>query len=147
MDRGRVMSKNQERADAVVALLIERKNEGVTSDFVQVELGCGRRQALRAMQKARFQLADEGKRVSYAVATNGYTVALEGNGTERTQSYVTRSQAIISQRRNAGRIMAPSVDHGRSSKAERAIANWAMADQMAAEADQIKLDTLKELLS
>lgn len=144
MDRGRMMSANVERAEAVAEFLRVRKN--VTTDFVCKNLRCGRGQARRAIRTARFMLADEGKRLSYATRANDYTVSLEGSGVDRTRSYITRSQTIITQRRNAARVMGPSVDHGSSSKSERAIASWALADQMAAEADQIRLNTLKELL-
>lgn len=140
-----MMSANAERADAVVELLRTRKN--VTAEFVSKTLRCGRGQARRAIRTARFILADEGKRVSYGTRANNYAVTVEGSAIDRTKSYVTRSQGIITQRRNAARVMGPSVDHARSSKSERAIASWALADQMTAEADQIRLDTLKDLLA
>lgn len=137
------MGINRDRAEAVKQLLKEWE---VTTEFVQDQLGCGRGQALRAIRSARAGLADDGKRVSYATANNGYTVAVEGNAADRTLSYVARQQSIVTQRRNAAHVMAASVDHGRSSKVERALGLMAMADQQQAEADQIRLEALKGLL-
>jgi len=139
-----MMGAIRERVDKVKELLVDWN---VTTEFVQAEIGCGAGQARRAIRLARIELAEEGKRVSYAVPANGYTVTMEGDGVERTRSYVTRSQSIITQRLNHADVVGPSVDHGRSSKIERAISSFAMADGLAAQADQIRLSTLKELLT
>lgn len=137
------MGVNRDRAEAVKQLLKEWE---VTAEFVQERLGCGHGQALRAIKTARFDLAAAGKRCSYANAANDYTVAVEGDAADRTRSYVVRQQSIITQRRNAAHVMAASVDHGHSSKIERTLGLFAMADQQQAEADQIRLEAFKGLL-
>lgn len=141
------MGVNQDRTEAVYLLLLNDKKDRVDAEFVQGYLRCGRGQARRAIQKARLRLAEEGKRVSYATASNGYKVRVDGDADERARSYVTRMQSIITQRINAGIVMAPSADHGKSTKEERFLGQHALADQRQAEADRIRLEAIKELLS
>ncbi len=129
---------------AVVRELAEEYT--ITTEFVMDELGCGRGQALRAIRQARADGAEDGERWSYAVGGNQYEVERNGAAPDRVRSYTTRLQSIVSQRKNAGKVMAASVDYGRASKLERAVAQMGMADQVQAEADEIRLRALKELL-
>lgn len=138
------MGANADRAAATMQLLTEY--ESVDTEFVAQELGCGHGQAARAIRTARAALASDGQRVSYANANNNYVVAMEGDGLERTRSYVARLRSITTQRTNAAHVMSASVDHGSSSKIERALGRMALADQHQVEADRIRLEALTELL-
>lgn len=138
------MGVMHDRALAVQEMLADHPS--LDTETVQVALACGRHQAARAIRQGRELAADEGKRVSYATAANQYQVVQNGSGPERVRSYTSRLQSIATQRMNAGRVMSASVDHGRSSKLERAVTQMALADMKRAEADRIQLQAYRELL-
>lgn len=135
----------KDRARAVYALMDDY--DCVTTEFVQAELGCGRGQALRAIRQARIMHADDGRRVSYATAANGYTVAVEDDAVERTLSYTSRLQSINTQQRNAAHVMSAALDHGSADRLERAVARMAQAAALRAEADTYSLSAFRELVS
>lgn len=138
-------SKNEERALKTRRLM--DRYETIDAAFVAERLGCGHGQAVRAIQRARYMAAEDGKRVSYATARNEYSVALEGDTTDRTDSYMIRQRSIITQRVNAGRVMVASVDHAQSSRLERGVAKLALADATSAQADKLRLEAFQEIAS
>lgn len=139
------MGINADRAESVRRLANDY--DCIDIGFVAQQLGCGRGQAGRAIRQARHEAAENGERWSYATGANGYMVAYEGDDVDRIRSYTTRLKSIASQRQNAGRVMSASVDHGRSSRLERAVGQMALADQVQAEADLIRLAAFQGLLS
>ena len=139
------MSANRDRAEAVARMLQEY--EDITADFVAQKLHCGRGQALRAIRQGRMLRAPEGGLVSYANPHNGFKVNEDGDGIDRTRSWLARQKSINTQTRNAAIVMGAAIGRIDATTYERAVAKLAQAREKDAEADSIRLEVIRDLVA
>ena len=133
-----------DRAEAVRAL--DRQYESLTTEFVMRRLGIGRGQALRAIRRARRDGANDGELWAFATAENGYVTGSEGDVNDRVRSWANRQKDTITRQKNSAVVFGAASVRADASQSERVLSQLALAQLKEAEANQIRLDVVRQLL-
>lgn len=118
-------SITERRIEQVKALMLRQPR--ISPDVVVMRLRCSRNQALEAIRQARHELAEDHRAVSYATATTGYTVAVEGDPVERGWSYTTRLQDISTRAKNLAVVLEGAGSSAAASPMDKRLARQASA--------------------